>query len=283
MQLTTIAVDSALGRWTHHEWRPPHLAQVVDVLWYFEGRTTLPRERTFPGGYLELIVHLGPRFREVSEAGLVSEPYPVACLTGMQTTPLVIEAPAAPCCVLGVRLHPVGAFALLARPLAETTGQSLDLLDVVGRASDELAERCHDAPTVEDRFRSAAAWISARIARGTSPHPGVAWAAARLARSHGGESVAALRERSGLGRTRFAEAFREQVGLPPKRFARVLRFRRALALLQRGERLSKLALAAGYYDQAHLNADFREFAGMTPTTFAASLRYANSPSLAEPA
>ncbi len=42
-----------------------------------------------------------------------------------------------------------------------------------------------------------------------------------------------------------------------------------------------MALAAGYYDQPYLNADFRAFAGMSPGAFAAAARYPNSQSLAE--
>ncbi|GJG89153.1 hypothetical protein tb265_43340 [Gemmatimonadetes bacterium T265] len=133
MRLSASTVDSALGRWTLHAWDPPHLppslASVVSGMWHFDGRVALRRERTFPGGYLELIVHLGPRFRPV-DVGVAGEPsaggpsagdpFPVARLTGVQVGPLVVEAPPGACRVLGVRLTPVGAYALLAGPLDAT-------------------------------------------------------------------------------------------------------------------------------------------------------------------
>ena len=53
--------------------------------------------------------------------------------------------------------------------------------------------------------------------------------------------------------------------MPPKAVGRILRFERAVARLRAGDDLGALALDCGYYDQAHFNRDFREFAGVTPT------------------
>lgn len=104
------------------------------MFWHFDGHTALPRERTFPGGYLELIVHLGPRFRPVNHDA-AGEPFPVACLTGVQTRPLVVEAPSARCRVLGIRLRPVGTYALFAERLDAIEGRTLDLHDFAGHAA----------------------------------------------------------------------------------------------------------------------------------------------------
>ncbi|MGZ8491491.1 MAG: helix-turn-helix domain-containing protein [Gemmatirosa sp.] len=281
MSITAISVDSPLGRWTHHEWSPPRLAGVVDTLWHFEGRTTMPRERVFPGGYLEIILHLGAHFRAVGEAGATGDAFPTACVTGMQLTSSVIEAPADGCCVLGIRLRPVGAFALLGLPLHATTGLTVDLADVAGPATAELAARVGVLPTAEARLRGVAAWLEGQLARASPADPAIAWVASQLEQHHGAVPIAALRERTGIARTRFAATFRAQVGVSPKRYARVLRFRRALALLHGGSSPAEAALTSGYYDQPHLNADFREFAGMAPTAFTTAARYPNSPSLAE--
>jgi len=54
------------------------------------------------------------------------------------------------------------------------------------------------------------------------------------------------------------------VGVPPKLLAR---FHRARRLLERddGRRWAEIAADCGYADQAHLNRDFRQFAGASPT------------------
>jgi AraC-like DNA-binding protein len=57
-----------------------------------------------------------------------------------------------------------------------------------------------------------------------------------------------------------------QVGLAPKACARLLRFEHAVELLGApGASPSSVAAEAGYYDQAHLDRDCRQFAGCTPT------------------
>ena len=60
-----------------------------------------------------------------------------------------------------------------------------------------------------------------------------------------------------------------QTGLSPKAHARVQRFRAALALLGRSERVpwAELAVGCGYYDQSHLLRDFRAFSGCSPGEF----------------
>ena len=68
--------------------------------------------------------------------------------------------------------------------------------------------------------------------------------------------------------------------MTPKAFARLARFRHAERLLRSpGHRsLASIALTCGYYDQAHLNRDFRDLAGCTPTAYLTHLR--NDPAAA---
>ncbi len=183
-----ISIDSSLGQWTHHEHRVPALRDVLDHLWHFDGRMALPRERTFPGGYLEIILHLGPQFRDVHADGTSGALFPVACLTGSQTRPVVIESPNAHCCVLGIRLTPIGAYRVLGTPLTETADCTIDLHDVTDAASAQLASRCYDAHTVAERFAIVVAWIEQQLARNARAH-----AARTLAAQHGQTRIITLR------------------------------------------------------------------------------------------
>jgi len=73
----------------------------------------------------------------------------------------------------------------------------------------------------------------------------------------------ALGVQLGTNPRRLERAFAHSLGIRPKLFARIVRLNAALALLASDQRLAAVdwALAAGYFDQAHLARDFRVVAG----------------------
>ncbi|WP_054811582.1 helix-turn-helix domain-containing protein [Nocardia arizonensis] len=66
-----------------------------------------------------------------------------------------------------------------------------------------------------------------------------------------------------LGRIRWLTAC---IGVSPKHFARLRRVRRVLEHAGRTP-LAQLATGSGYYDQSHMNADFRTIMGIPPASF----------------
>jgi AraC-like DNA-binding protein len=279
-------MDSELGRWTTADWKPASdhpLAWAVERIWDFHGLPAHRRERVFPNGIVELIIQLDDRYRDVD--GDATKPTPATCVTGLFSAPFVIEAPARPCRVLGIRFHPPGAWALLAHPLLELAGITTDLGDLLGGAAPELAERCADGKSGAERVGCVIAWLSERLQREQATQrvdPAVRWATACIAQTAGAVPISAIRARTGLSTARLSATFREQVGVTPKRLARIRRFGKALGMLHDSPQpLSRIALTAGYYDQPHMNAEFRELAGLTPREFLAGIHYPNTTSLAE--
>ena len=254
--------------------RPPRLAGIVDHLWHSAGLIPEPRERVLPNGTFELVLSLGDRHRLVDGDRL--RVLPVASFGGLRSTPFVLDHPDR-CDTLGIVLRPAGAFALLRRPLSEVVGLTVDARELLGRDVDELAERCAETRDPDVRFALVACWLWDRIARARAPDSSIAWMAAQIEASAGELRVGALQKETGLSKARVIERFRTQIGVRPKLYARLVRFRSVLDCLQRGDlALADVALEAGYYDQAHLNVEFREFAGLSPTAFIAAAYSAGS-------
>ncbi len=261
----------SLGDFSYHEWKPPLLAGFVDRIWCSAGRVALPRKRIFPNTSVELIVSLGEPMQLSDRRGV--HRLDAGSLSGLQAGPVVLELGAS-FDTLGIRLRPAGAYALLAGAVAEVSDRTHDLDALLGRAAAELAERCHGARSPEARLRCADAWLRARLAAPRRLDPAIAWSAAALEQSGGVLPIAALRAETGYSKARLAAAFRAQIGFSPKRYARIVRLRRAMALLHAG-RLSavEVALDAGYADQAHMVSDFRDLTGLTPGAFTRAPRY----------
>ena len=81
-----------------------------------------------------------------------------------------------------------------------------------------------------------------------------------------GASVNAVAVDLGVSERHLRRLFREAVGMSPKTFAKLTRFHRALRVAREDGETSwaSVAAAAGYYDQAHLIAEFRAIVGVTP-------------------
>ena len=90
--------------------------------------------------------------------------------------------------------------------------------------------------------------------------------------SHFGDAVSlsTLAEVASLSPFYFARAFNEEIGLPPHAYLEGVRIRRARQLLDRGEDLASVALAAGYCDQSHFTRRFKRFLGITPGQYVGS-------------
>jgi AraC-like DNA-binding protein len=286
MPFRETACDTQLGTWSSSRWEPAPgdpLAGIVERVWDFEGRLAYRREQIFPNGTLELAIQLDTPHRPVDDPW--GAPFPPVCISGLQTGARTIEAPSQRCRVVGVRFKPLGAFALLGWPAPDLTDRDVDLNDIAGRTAVHLAEALDARTSGRERVRSAVEWLRARRTRAVDIDPVVRAVLEKLDVHQGDGAIARLEELGGRSRSRVARRFREHVGVAPKRYARLVRFHRALRLLGTamagtGRDLSDVALVAGFYDQAHMNAEFREHAGLTPGRYLASQRFPHSDHLA---
>jgi AraC-like DNA-binding protein len=71
-----------------------------------------------------------------------------------------------------------------------------------------------------------------------------------------------------MSRFRLYRAFRQQLGLSPQAYLLQQRLALARRLLRSGQPPAQAALAAGFFDQSHLNRWFGRAFGVTPAGYA---------------
>lgn len=172
-----------------------------------------------------------------------------------------------------IDLAPLGAHMLFGTAMHELSAHLVVALDeVLGAEARELTERLVDAPDWGARFQLLDMYIAGRVDAARPPSPDVTWACRRLRDTGGRLEVGALAAELGCSNRHLVARFREQVGLPPKTVSSLIRFQRAVDRLSHddGSRFAEIAADCGYYDQAHLNREFRRLAGTTPGAFVAS-------------
>lgn len=92
----------------------------------------------------------------------------------------------------------------------------------------------------------------------------------RIYETKGNISIKSLCEETGYSACYLRRSFEQIHGISPKLFERFIRFQNMLHCIKYGEKnnkMNELAVLCGYYDQAHMIKDFRQFAGQTPDEY----------------
>ncbi|GAA3288132.1 AraC family transcriptional regulator [Dactylosporangium vinaceum] len=267
----------------HVLWRPAPAVRRYAAWYTGYAQHELPpgRHRGLPSPYLTLIVTIGRPLRVVAHPDPSAPPAQYATIVGgLHVVPALIEQDGTEAGIQ-VALSPLGARALLGLPAGELAGADLDGTDVLGPLAAELHERVALAEGWAARFRIVDELLTRRAAPDRAPAPEVSFAWQRLCATGGALSAAELAGETGWSGRYLARRFGVEIGLTPKVAGRVARFDRARRLLQSaagGRPLAELAVACGYYDQAHLTREFTALAGLPPARWwAEEFRNVQSP------
>ncbi len=166
-----------------------------------------------------------------------------------------------------VQFKPGWTASLLGVAANTLTDRIVLLDDIWGRAGSDLCLELVAARTVPEVLERLSRAIAVRMQQTFEP------ASARIARRairlfEGGEvRVDSVANQLGVTARHLRRAFVESVGIGPKEFARTVRLQRAVRWAAASDDWGRIAADAGYYDQAHLIAEFRELVGVTPGAF----------------
>lgn len=180
-------------------------------------------------------------------------------IAGPDTGPVAVAARRD---IVGLRFRPGTAPAFLGIAAHELRDRRVLLADLWGADARNLVEQI--ATTTADPTAPLVAALVARLPTLAPPDPIVAdlHRALRTAPTRIDRYADCLAVSERTLHRRALDA----LGYGPKTLARILRFRRALALGRAGLSPARIAVAAGYADQAHLSRECRRLAGITPAS-----------------
>lgn len=75
-----------------------------------------------------------------------------------------------------------------------------------------------------------------------------------------------------LSSSHFQRLFKQEFSISPMRYIQSLRIDKAKELIIRGNPMTEVALATGFYDQSHFNKYFKMLVGMRPSAYSAVVR-----------
>lgn len=241
---------------------PEELYTAIESYDFINGRGLLTKSFTPWAGALLAIELAG-------ECRLDGRPLPPFVLLGIRERAGRLEIEGRPVDRLLVRFSPAGLSHFSAIPASVLANQALPAERLFpARALDELFVQLKADRSVDGR----AALLDRFFLDRYSPTVGlvelIESAAARLC-SDPEASVSPFLHALPASLRQCERLFGRLVGLSPRRFNRVARFQFATRrLLDRtGERLTEIALEAGYYDQAHFGREFRRLVSMAPSAY----------------
>jgi AraC-like DNA-binding protein len=176
-----------------------------------------------------------------------------------------------------LELKPGWSTPLLGVAAHALTDEFVTLEDLWGRSGRDLVPDLLGAKSVLEILHRIARAFASRT--GPTFEPTSAPLARRAARLLEEENVRVdtVAARLGVTTRHLRRAFAENIGVAPKDFARSARLQRAVRMAATSSDWTRIALDAGYYDQAHLIADFRDLVGLTPRAFSRRVRDLDPP------
>lgn len=246
----------------------PRLAPLIDSYIGYRLSGSAPGiHRGLPSHNMTFIVSVAAPIDVVAQTDPSQSPHSYSTIVaGLHSSPALIAHQGYQEGV-AVVLSPLGSRALFGMPARALWNTSAELADVIGTTGHELWERVQHARGWNRRMAVIDEVLSELASDSAAVPADVSYAWESLVASVGVESVAQIASNVGWSRQHLTRRFRDEFGPSPKTVARVVRFGRAVRMIESADgnvSFAEVAVSCGYYDQAHMTGDFVDIAGCTP-------------------
>lgn len=235
----------------------------IEFYWALEDRSYASgNQRIVPDGRSGFILNLGSPFESYANGKWTLQPH--SFFVGQITSPLLLR-PSGPVKMLGIQFRPHGAMQFLRLPMSELTDSAIALEDLAPRLFMEL-ERVRHQTSLRRALAALDPVFFAFAGKTPIDNDLVSCAVKDIERAGGLVNLTDVAARIGWSARQLQRRFRDAVGISPKLFGRMQRFQGVFRAMENPILdWVNVAIDCGYYDQAHLIRDFREFTGKTPS------------------
>jgi len=244
----------------------PLLSPFVKHYWFMTIKSDVQdTERVIPTGMMSLVFHRGNRIFSESENRW--QPRAFISGHGISYTDLSYRG-----CIdmIFVEFHPAGAKAFFKMPMIELYNQAVAIDNLNDPLLVELEECLFNTANPETCVFLIENYLKKRLYQ-LDIHNLKRINAVMQSIYKGQQNIDMLAQTACFGYKQFKRLFSDYIGANPKDYLRIVRFQKALHILQNQPNinLTQLSFDCGYYDQSHCIKDFKQFSGYTPSEYLA--------------
>lgn len=247
-----------------------NLSKYIRCFWSLESADSdaaHEKERIFPDGCIELIFHYRDLFI-VHHPNTTPQLQGRSFIHGQLKKYMELEA-TGKIGVFSARFHPAGLGAFVDFEIDSITGKTISIYDVWSHKGKELEQKVISCETDKERISVVEAFLLSQLKDNKKSKNQIGPCVDLILETSGTVSIEGLCKKSGLSKRQFERNFTAHVGLSPKVFSRIIRFNKALSLIENKDFSSFTSVAheGGFYDQAHFIKDFKELTGLNPKRY----------------
>jgi len=241
----------------------PALAEYVKCYWILESDKVGHRELVYPTGESQMMFHFRKPFWSTKPDGTTSL-QPRLFISGLNTSYRIIEVKES-CGVIGVCFYPYSLKMLLPFSLKELTDIDLPFEDAFPGFR-ELEYQIEERRNNYERIALIEAILIRSLRRPITHYSAIRNVVNAI------EQTKNVKRENIISKYPFSEKqlerlFNSHIGVSPHRFIELLRFRRAVKMINSPLDLTSIAIDCGYYDQSHFIKSFKRYTGLTPGEF----------------
>ena len=170
-----------------------------------------------------------------------------------------------------VVFQPNGIKGLLGIPANEIKDRIICTEDIFGLKGLILQEKLYDQVDLEAKSNLLDTFfLTISSKQSIAVQPLIQTSIDFIFKSRGSITINQLVKKTGYTERHIERVFRECIGLNPKKFGKIVQLHHFLNLvkLKSGQTtITGLCYEAGYYDQSHLNKEFKKYTGITPMQY----------------